>query len=144
MANAYLVVRIKGQADCPYWATTTMNLLKLDKKYRATILPAKGPAGIRSMLDGYIGTFRSVSMWRTGVPLRASAFSNVKEQPSATVTKSSAQRALMSSTSSVKAPSLKTRYFETSLRMSMSDPRVVRNGSPLSLTPTTGHGFGLR
>jgi len=40
MANAYLVVRIKGQADCPYWATTTMNLLKLDKKYRAIILPS--------------------------------------------------------------------------------------------------------
>ena len=32
MANAYLVVRIKGQADCPYWATHTMTLLKLDKK----------------------------------------------------------------------------------------------------------------
>jgi large subunit ribosomal protein L30 len=41
MANAYLVVRIKGQADCPYWATYTMELLKLNKKYRATILPAK-------------------------------------------------------------------------------------------------------
>ena len=41
MVNAYLVVRIKGQADCPYWATHTMTLLKLDKKYRATILPAK-------------------------------------------------------------------------------------------------------
>ncbi|AFS80300.1 50S ribosomal protein L30P [Candidatus Nitrosopumilus koreensis AR1] len=41
MTNAYLVVRIKGQADCPYWATHTMMLLKLDKKYRATILPAK-------------------------------------------------------------------------------------------------------
>ncbi|NND87461.1 MAG: 50S ribosomal protein L30 [Nitrosopumilus sp.] len=41
MASAYLVVRIKGQADCPYWATHTMNLLKLDKKYRATILPAR-------------------------------------------------------------------------------------------------------
>ena len=41
MASAYLVVRIKGQADVPYWATTTMNLLKLEKKYRATILPAK-------------------------------------------------------------------------------------------------------
>ena len=40
MANAVLVVRIKGQADCPYWATTTMNLLKLDKKYRAIILPS--------------------------------------------------------------------------------------------------------
>ena len=41
MANAYLVVRIKGQADVPYWATHTMTLLRLDKKYRATILPAK-------------------------------------------------------------------------------------------------------
>ena len=41
MANAFLVVRIKGQADVPYWATHTMTLLKLDKKYRATILPAK-------------------------------------------------------------------------------------------------------
>ena len=41
MVNAYLVVRIKGQADVPYWATHTMTLLKLDKKYRATILPAK-------------------------------------------------------------------------------------------------------
>ena len=41
MGNAYLVVRIKGQADVPYWATYTMSLLKLDKKYRATILPSK-------------------------------------------------------------------------------------------------------
>ena len=41
MANAVLVVRIKGQADCPYWATTTMELLKLEKKYRAVILPSK-------------------------------------------------------------------------------------------------------
>ena len=51
MANAYLVVRIKGTADCPYWATTTMTLLKLDKKYRATILPAK---------DNTIGMLRKV------------------------------------------------------------------------------------
>ena len=41
MAKAYLVVRIKGQADVPHWATTTLKLLKLEKKYRATILPAK-------------------------------------------------------------------------------------------------------
>ena len=41
MTNAFLVVRIKGQADVPYWATHTMTLLKLEKKYRATILPAK-------------------------------------------------------------------------------------------------------
>ena len=41
MAKAFLVVRIKGQADVPHWANTTLNLLKLEKKYRATILPVK-------------------------------------------------------------------------------------------------------
>jgi len=41
MAKAYLVIRIKGQADVPYWANTTLRLLKLEKKYRATILPIK-------------------------------------------------------------------------------------------------------
>jgi len=51
MSKAYLVVRIKGQADCPYWATTTMTLLKLDKKYRATILPIK---------DNTLGMLRKV------------------------------------------------------------------------------------
>lgn len=40
MADAYLVVRIKGQADVPHWARTTMSLMKLEKKYRATIVPA--------------------------------------------------------------------------------------------------------
>lgn len=40
MAKAYLVLRIKGQADVPYWARTTMSLLKLEKKYRATVVPA--------------------------------------------------------------------------------------------------------
>ena len=27
MSKAYLVVRISGTVDVPYWATTTMNLL---------------------------------------------------------------------------------------------------------------------
>ena len=40
MAKAYLILRIKGQADVPHWARTTMKLLKLEKKYRATIVPA--------------------------------------------------------------------------------------------------------
>jgi len=31
MAKAYLVIRIKGQADVPYWANTTLRLLKLEK-----------------------------------------------------------------------------------------------------------------
>ena len=41
MAKAYLVIRIKGQADVPHRANTTLNLLKLEKKYRAIILPVK-------------------------------------------------------------------------------------------------------
>ena len=55
MGNAYLVVRIKGQADVPHWATTTMTLLKLDKKYRATILPAKdNTLGMLNKVKHYI------------------------------------------------------------------------------------------
>ena len=41
MANSFLVVRIKGQVDVPHWAQTTLKLLKLEKKYRATIVPSK-------------------------------------------------------------------------------------------------------
>ena len=41
MAKAYLVIRIKGQPDVPYWANTTLRLLKLEKKYRAIIVPVK-------------------------------------------------------------------------------------------------------
>lgn len=63
MANAYLVVRIKGQADCPYWATTTMTLLKLDKKYRATILPAK---------ENTLGMLKKVQHYVSWIELDAS------------------------------------------------------------------------
>jgi large subunit ribosomal protein L30 len=62
MVNAYLVVRIKGQADVPYWATTTMTLLKLDKKYRATILPAK---------DNTLGMLNKVKHYVSWVELDA-------------------------------------------------------------------------
>jgi len=41
LAKAFLVVRIKGQVNVPYWAKTTLVLLKLEKKFRATIIPAK-------------------------------------------------------------------------------------------------------
>lgn len=62
MANAYLVVRIKGQADVPYWATRTMTLLKLDKKYRATILPIK---------DNTLGMLRKVQHYVSWIELDA-------------------------------------------------------------------------
>ena len=51
MTKAFLVVRISGQADVPYWAVTTMKLLKLEKKYRATIIPEK---------DNTIGMLRKI------------------------------------------------------------------------------------
>lgn len=55
MTGAYLVVRIKGQADVPYWASYTMSLMKLDKKYRATILPAKeNTLGMLNKIKHYV------------------------------------------------------------------------------------------
>ena len=63
MANAYLVVRIKGQADCPYWATHTMMLLQLDKKYHATILPAK---------ENTLGMLRKVQHYVSWIELDSS------------------------------------------------------------------------
>ena len=55
MAKAYLVIRIKGQADVPYWANTTLNLLKLEKKYRATILPVKeNTEGMLKKIQQYV------------------------------------------------------------------------------------------
>ena len=63
MANAYLVVRIRGQADVPYWATYTMSLLKLDKKYRATILPAK---------ENTLGMLKKVQHYVSWIELDAS------------------------------------------------------------------------
>ena len=55
MANAFLVVRIRGQADVPQWARTTLDLLKLEKKFRATILPAKeNTLGMLNKIKHYI------------------------------------------------------------------------------------------
>lgn len=71
MADAYLVVRIKGQADCPYWATTTMTLLKLDKKYRATILPAK---------DNTLGMLKKVQHYVSWISLDASLAKELVEK----------------------------------------------------------------
>ena len=55
MAQAFLVLRIKGQADVPYWATTTLKLLKLEKKFRATIIPAKeNTLGMLNKIKHYV------------------------------------------------------------------------------------------
>lgn len=55
MAKAYLVVRIKGQINVPHWAKTTLRLLKLEKKFRATIIPAKeNTLGMLNKVKHYI------------------------------------------------------------------------------------------
>lgn len=36
---AYLVVRMRGTVNVPYWANTTLQSLNLSKKFRATIVP---------------------------------------------------------------------------------------------------------
>jgi len=58
MAKAYLVVRIKGQADVPYWANTTLNLLNLEKKYRAIITPAS------DSIDGMLKKIQHYVSWQ--------------------------------------------------------------------------------
>jgi large subunit ribosomal protein L30 len=49
MAKAFLVVRMKGTVNTPYWARTTLDLLHLDKRFRATIIPVKD--NTKGMLD---------------------------------------------------------------------------------------------
>lgn len=49
MANSFLVVRMRGTVNVPHWARTTLDLLHLDKKFRATIVPAKD--NTKGMLD---------------------------------------------------------------------------------------------
>ena len=36
---AYLVVRIRGTVNIPYWANNTLDSLNLDKRFRATVIP---------------------------------------------------------------------------------------------------------
>lgn len=49
MAKAFLVVRMRGTVNVPHWARTTLVLLHLDKRFRATIIPAK--ENTNGMLD---------------------------------------------------------------------------------------------
>ena len=71
MGNSILVVRIKGQADCPYWATHTMMLMKLGKKYRATILPAK---------DNVLGMLKKVQHYVSWIEIDASLAQELVEK----------------------------------------------------------------
>ncbi|MDP2667106.1 MAG: 50S ribosomal protein L30 [Nitrosopumilaceae archaeon] len=55
MGKAFLVVRMKGQIGVPYWAKTTLDLLKLEKKFRATIIPSKdNTLGMLNKIKHYV------------------------------------------------------------------------------------------
>lgn len=58
MVKAYLVVRMRGQINVPHWAKNTLNLLKLDKKFRATIIPAK------ENTDGMLNAVKHYVSWQ--------------------------------------------------------------------------------
>ena len=53
--KAYLVLRIKGTADVPHWASTTLRLLRLEKKHRATIVRERpGTLGMLKKVQHYV------------------------------------------------------------------------------------------
>src|SRR5881296_116324 len=60
-----------------------------------TIGPAKVPAGLHITDEIYIGTLWRSSRWRTGIPARCIAASNVKLQPSRNATKSSRHKSVI-------------------------------------------------
>ncbi len=49
MGKAFLVVRMKGTINIPHWGQTTLDLLHLDKRFRATIIPESD--NTKGMLD---------------------------------------------------------------------------------------------
>lgn len=49
MGKAFLVIRMKGTINVPHWANTTLDLLHLDKRFRATIVPERD--NTKGMLD---------------------------------------------------------------------------------------------
>ncbi|MCS6767180.1 MAG: uL30 family ribosomal protein [Candidatus Nitrosocaldus sp.] len=48
---AYLVIRLRGTVNVPYWARHTLRLLNLERRFNATIVPEREP---------YIGMLRRV------------------------------------------------------------------------------------
>jgi large subunit ribosomal protein L30 len=53
--SAYLVVRIRGTVNVPSWADNTLQLLNLDRKFRATIIPEEPSfAGMLQKVKNYV------------------------------------------------------------------------------------------
>ncbi|GIU70706.1 MAG: 50S ribosomal protein L30 [Candidatus Nitrosocaldaceae archaeon] len=57
---AYIVLRIRGTINIPYWAEKTMQLLNLDKRYRATIV-SEDPAmlGMLKKVKNYVAWYKA-------------------------------------------------------------------------------------
>ena len=51
---AFLVVRMRGTVNVPYWAITTLKNLNLDKKFSATLVPET---------SNYLGMLRKINQW---------------------------------------------------------------------------------
>jgi len=55
LGKAFLVVRMKGTINVPHWANTTLDLLHLDKRFRATIIPEKeNTKGMLNKIKHYV------------------------------------------------------------------------------------------
>jgi large subunit ribosomal protein L30 len=51
---AYLVVRMRGTVNVPFWALTTLKNLYLNKKFSATLVPET---------SDYLGMLRKINQW---------------------------------------------------------------------------------
>ena len=85
-----------------------MRLLGAKGRMLTTISPAKGPAGVQSILVLYMGTLTASLTLRTSRPSAINASSKEKEQPSKKATRSSRQSAEISLTSLTTRPCSKT------------------------------------
>src|SRR5579863_746782 len=55
MGKAFLVIRMKGTINVPHWANTTLDLLHLDKRFRATIVPERdNTKGMLNKIQHYV------------------------------------------------------------------------------------------
>lgn len=54
---AYLVIRMRGTVNVPYWADTTLQSLNLAKKFRATIVPES------TEYSGMLNRIRQLVAW---------------------------------------------------------------------------------
>jgi large subunit ribosomal protein L30 len=55
VGKAFLVIRMKGTINVPHWARTTLDLLHLDKRFRATIIPERdNTKGMLNKIKHYV------------------------------------------------------------------------------------------